>query len=407
MTPEAHDAATPRDGGWFVPHDIEAPIPGAASGPLAGLTAVVKDAFDIAGSRTGAGNPEWLARQQPAAAHAQAVAAVLGAGATVVGKTVCDEFFYSLSGENVHYGTPVNPRAVRRVPGGSSSGSAAAVAAGVCDLALGTDTGGSVRVPAAFCGLWGVRPTHGRVTLAGCMPMAPSFDTVGWFASGPGVLRSVGEVLLADGLRVDAAPAQLIVAHDAFETADDAEVAVCLEVLDAAAGSLPPRRGERLAPSGLDEWRETFRVIQAWEVWQNYGSFVQSVAPALGPGIAERMAVAATVDADTVSAARETAARAHADLRRIIEPGTIVALPTAPSIAPTSEVASSDSFRARCLRLTCIAGLGGLPQVNLPAGISDGCPVGLSLLGWAGGDETLLDAAVALAPHCGVVGAQA
>jgi amidase len=407
MKPEAHDAPAPRDGGWFVPHDIAAPIPGAASGPLAALTAAVKDAFDIAGSRTGAGSPEWLAHQQPAAAHAHAVAAVLGAGATVVGKTVCDEFFYSLSGENAHYGTPVNSRAAGRVPGGSSSGSAAAVAAGVCDLALGTDTGGSVRVPAAFCGLWGLRPTHGRVALAGCMPMAPSFDTVGWFASGPGVLRAVGEVMLAGGLRVHTAPARLLVAEDAFETADDTAVAVCLGVLDAAAASLPPRRSERLAPSGLDVWRETFRVIQAWEVWQNYGAFVQSVAPALGPGIAERMAVAATVDADAVSAAHETAARAHAHLRELVEPGTIVALPTAPSIAPTSEVAASDSFRARCLRLTCIAGLGGLPQVNVPAGISDGCPVGLSLLGWAGGDEALLDAAVALAPHCGVVDAPA
>src|SRR5262249_44718476 len=160
------------------------------------------------------------------------------------------------------------------------------------------------------------------------------------------------------------------------ETADDTAVAVCLGVLDAAASSLPPRRSERLAPSGLDEWRETFRVIQAWEVWQNYGAFVQSVSPALRPGIAERMAAAATVDADAVSAARETAARARAHLRRLIGPGTIVALPTAPSIAPTSEVASSDSFRARCLRLTSIGGLGGLPQVNLPAGVSNGCPIG-------------------------------
>jgi amidase len=321
-----------------------------------------------------------------------------------VGKTVCDEFFYALSGENAHYGTPLNPRAPGRVPGGSSSGSAAAVAAGVCDLALGTDTGGSVRVPAAFCGIYGLRPTHGRVRADGCMPMAPSFDTVGWFASGPGTARAVGAVLLDPGGAIDAAPTRLIVADDAFAEADQGVAEVAGAVLDAAAALLPAARGERLAPAGLDAWREAFRVVQAAEVWEHYGSFVERVRPALGPGIAGRMAAAATVDADQLRAAHEAAADARSHLRRVIAPGTVAVLPTAPSIAPASGVASSDSHRARCLRLTCIAGLGGLPQLNLPAGLAGGAPVGLSLIGWPGGDERLLDLAVALAPHLGVIG---
>src|SRR5215472_1554424 len=180
----------------FVPHDIKAPIAGAANGPLAGLTCAVKDMYDIPGYRTGGGSPEWLAEASEATSPAAAVRRVLDAGATIIGKTICDEFFFSVTGANAHYGTPVNPRAPGRLPGGSSSGSAAATAAGTCDFALGSDTGGSVRVPASFCGLYGIRPTHGRVDLSGAMAMAPSFDVAGWFATGPGVFRRVGEALL-------------------------------------------------------------------------------------------------------------------------------------------------------------------------------------------------------------------
>src|SRR5262249_12387532 len=156
----------------FVPHDLPAPIAGAAQGPLAGLTVAVKDMYDIAGTRTGGGNPDWLAPHPPATPHPPALRRLLGHGATAIGKTLCDEFCFSVPGGNAHYGTPANPRAPGRLPGGSSSGSAAATAAGACDFALGSDTGGSVRVPAAFCGLYGIRPTHGRVDLTGAMAMA-------------------------------------------------------------------------------------------------------------------------------------------------------------------------------------------------------------------------------------------
>src|SRR5262249_40583872 len=154
-------------GGFFVPHDLAAPIAGAPGGPLAGLTAAVKDMYDIAGERTGGGNPAWLAAQQRATRHAGAVQRLLDAGATVIGKTLCDEFFCSVSGATAHHGTRVHVRAPGRLPGGSSSGSAAATAAGACDLALGSDTGGSIRIPAAQCGVYGIRPTLGRIDLAG------------------------------------------------------------------------------------------------------------------------------------------------------------------------------------------------------------------------------------------------
>lgn len=298
----------------FVPHDLNAPIAGAAQGPLAGLTVAVKDMYDIAGTRTGGGSPDWLETRAPAAAHAAAVRSLLEQGATVIGKTVCDEFFFSVTGANAHYGTPINPRAPGRLPGGSSSGSAAAAAAGACDFALGSDTGGSVRVPAAFCGLYGIRPTHGRIDMTGAMPMAPSFDVPGWFASGPGVLRRVGAALL-DAAAVGAEVTKVIVAEEAFAQAD-AEVAQLLRAaLEAMARDLPAPGHDAVAPDGLDVWRESFRVIQAREIWSIYGPFVEKYRPNLGPGIRERMAFAASVSERDAQTARQEQTRARADLR--------------------------------------------------------------------------------------------
>jgi amidase len=388
--------------GFFVPHDLSAPLHGAAAGPLAGLTAVVKDMYDIAGERTGAGNPDWLATQAPAAAHADAIRRLLDAGATVVGKAICDEFFYSVAGVNAHYGTPENVRAPGRLPGGSSSGSAAATAAGVCDFALGSDTGGSVRIPASLCGLYGMRPTHGRTDLTGAMAMSPSFDTIGWFAGGPGVFRRVGAVLL-DGAGVSAPVGRLIVADDAFAEADAAVVALLSAALADMADVLPKAERTRLAPGGLDPWRDAVRLLQAFELWGIYGDFVTKQKPRFGPGVAERMQIAATVTAAQADTARATLGAARAHLRALIAPGTIVALPSAPCIAPLVDATAEalESYRVRVMRLTCIAGLGGLPQVSIPIGTIDGCPVGLSFLAWAGGDEALLDLAVRLARFCG------
>ncbi|HEY2595947.1 MAG TPA: amidase family protein, partial [Chloroflexota bacterium] len=255
----------------FVANDLPGPMRVAvAGGRLAGLTVAVKDCYDIAGQRTGIGSPEWLDDQAPAAVTADAVRRVLEAGATVIGKTVCDEFMYSVTGANAHYGTPINPRSVDRLPGGSSSGSASAVAGGACDLALGTDTGGSIRIPAALCGLYGLRTSHGRVVMTGIQPMAPSFDSAGWLAGGPGVLRAAGAVLLggqASRARIDRA----LLATDTLDVAD-ADCAVAVEdFLARAAADLPAIQSTRLAPEGLKAWSECFRTIQAFETWQTFG----------------------------------------------------------------------------------------------------------------------------------------
>ena len=184
--------------GAFVPGP-RLEYPPLGSGRLSGLSFAVKDLFDVAGAATTYGNPDWASTHAPAVATAPVVTTLLQAGARMVGKTKTMELAYGLTGENVWQGTPINPRAPDRFPGGSSCGSAAAVAAGLADFAIGSDTGGSVRIPASYCGLFGIRPTFGAISLAGACPLAPSFDTCGWFARGAALLAGIGDVLLPGG----------------------------------------------------------------------------------------------------------------------------------------------------------------------------------------------------------------
>jgi len=269
----------------FVPHDLRQPLRGADHGPLAGLTIAVKDMYDIVGERTGGGNPSWLAMQKPATRHAGVVQKLLDAGGTIIGKTVCDELFFSVMGVNAHYGMPVNPRAPGRIPGGSSSGSASATASGACDLALGSDTGGSVRIPASFCGLYGLRPTWGRIDASGMMLLAPSFDVAGWFAASPGVFHKGG--LWLDGKTVPAAIDHVVQLDDCFAEAQADVAAVMHEAVTQLTPHLPRMSHARVAPDGLDQWREIFRVLEFAEIWQLYRRFVEEQKPVFGPGVGD------------------------------------------------------------------------------------------------------------------------
>jgi amidase len=391
-----------RKSSAFVPHDLVHALTGSGAGPLAGLTVAVKDMYDIEGERTGGGSPEWLASHPPAKRHAAVVARVLAAGADIIGKTVCDEFFFSLTGANAHYGTPINPRALGRVPGGSSAGSAVATAAGACDVAIGSDTGGSMRVPASFCGVYGIRPTYGRVDMTGAMPMAPTFDVGGWFAASPGTFRRVGAVLL-EGESERAPITRIRFARDAFQLADEPVGNALRAFCAQARAELPNPEDFTIAPDGFDLWRNVFRTIQGREIWSIYGSWVQKTKPNLGPGIRERIQSASTISEPDADAARQKLEVARAHIRGAIPLGTVLCLPTAPCIAPKLDATAEwfDAFRMRAMSLTAIAGVSGLPQVSIPAALVEGCPVGLSFIGSAGSDETLLELAVRLSPYCG------
>ena len=387
----------------FVPHDLAAPLKGAASGPLAGLSAVVKDMYGIAGERTGCGSPEWLAAHPPATRNCPPVQKIVDAGATIIGKTICGEFFYSVTGANSHYGTPVNSRAPGRLPGGSSAGSAAACGAGLCDFALGSDTGGSVRLPASFNGIYGLRPTHERIEHSGVADMAPSFDVPGWFAATPGVFRKVGAVLL-DNNRITAKIDRVVVLEDAFAQAEEPVADLLRTLLEFMSDDLPEMVHGRIAPDGFDPWREAFRVAQAYETWQTFGAFITAQQPKLGPGIKERMQFASTVTRAEADASREVLNKVREHVRQIAAPGTILALPATPGIAPKIELsgAALDDFRTRVMRLVCTSSISGLPQMSIPGATINGCPIGLSFMAWPGGDEALLDLACELSRHCGM-----
>lgn len=377
--------------GAFCDH-VDIRVAGAASGPLVGLTLAVKDIYDIAGVPTGCGNPDWLRTHGPAAATASIVQRFVDAGATVVGKTITEELAYSITGENFHYGTPLNPAAPDRVPGGSSSGSASAVAGGAVDLGLGSDTGGSVRVPASFCGIYGIRTTHGRVPLDGTMPLAPSFDTAGWFARDAALLRRAGMAVLDADTGPTTTPA-ILIAEDAFELAEpDARVALA-PVVDAAVAKLAlPRRSVRLSPEGLGVWYGHFRVLQAREAWRAHGAWIEATKPNFGPGVRERFQWAKGVTGDMVAEAQNVRARARARMDELVGDGSIVVMPAGPDAAPLKNSGRDvlESYRTRTLSMTCPAGLAGLPQVSLPLARVKGCPLGLSLVAARGGDLRLL-----------------
>ena len=373
-------------------------VPGATEGLLAGLTFGAKDIYDVAGQRTGFGSPAWLARHPAATNTARAVARLLAAGANLVGKTHTDEMTYSLAGENAHYGTPVNVNAPGRIPGGSSSGSAAATAAGLVDFALGSDTGGSIRGPASFCGLFGLRPTHGRIALEGARPLAPSMDTCGWFARSATLLERVGRVFFDKSASYHGF-ARLLLADDAFALADTGIRDALAPSLDRLAALLCPPSTIRLAEDDLLTWADRFRMLQGWEVQETYGDYLRRERPALGPGIGERFEWALALEETDVQPLRALR-RAFADrLESMLGDDGVVALPSMPCIAPLrgSPPEVMNAFRRRALAALCPAGLAGLPQISLPFGTLDRCPVGLGLIAPRGADERLLALATQLA----------
>lgn len=385
-------------------------------GPLNQLSFAVKDVFDIAGHVSTAGNPRWRETHTPAGRHAPAIEQLLRNGASLNGTTITDELMYSLQGENHHYGTPVNVRAPGRIPGGSSSGSAAVAAAGLADFALGTDTGGSVRIPASYCGVYGFRPSHGAVSADGVIPLAPSFDTVGWMSRDPLVLLRVGQVLLDRRTAVGAGGAgsggeeqtsfspavpggREPFAHvywgtEAWELADDEAGQILAERAQRLLQGLGHSR-VRLAgdqEGGLASWAELFRNLQGREIWKQHGEWVARAKPVFGPGIADRFSWAAALAQDEWAYYEEKRIEIAEQLSQLLGSSRLMVIPTAPGEAPVLglSAAAADRQRAAAMQLTCIAGLAGLPQLTIPCLSAGGAPIGLSLIAGRHQDGKLL-----------------
>jgi amidase len=406
----------------------QAPVTNAKSGPLAGLRLAVKDIFDVAGYPTGCGNPQRAAEASPACKTAAAVQTLLDAGARFVGKTQTDELAFSLMGQNAHFRQPVNPAAPDRVTGGSSSGSAAAVAGGVADIAVGSDTGGSIRAPASFCGLVGLRTTHGAIALDGAMPLAPSLDTFGWFARDIETYKKVAEVLLGEngaaphpyplpvkdgergastsrpssfsqflrgeGPAGDEGPGEIralaIPTLDGLVLPDAEAEYVRIRELVANVTGAPAAAPALSHDIGDLYW--CFRKLQAHEAWASQGSWISARDRGLGPGVKERFDFGATIASETAEA--ETARRDdfRYELAGLLGSGGILILPTVPGAAPLKSASfkATQAYRERALHLLCLSGLSGFPQISLPLGAVDGAPFGVSLLGPAGSDLALI-----------------
>ena len=372
-------------------------IAGAAQGPLAGLTFAVKDLIDLAGVPTGGGNPDWPRYAGTPDRHAWVVQALLAAGASVVGKTVTDEVSLGILGENAFDGTPLNPAAPDRVPGGSSSGSASAVARRECDFALGTDSGGSVRVPSSFCGLFGIRPTHGRIDFSGITVQSPSADTCGWFARDAATFARVGEVLLGEAMPA-ARPTTLLVATDAFGFADEAVQQALAPMLDRLAALIGTRRDVTMAPQGLSIWQRSQRVLQSGEAWRSFEPWLDRCNPRMAFSVARGLVQGSLFTEQERNAATLMRLEARARMRLLLPAGTILCLPTTPFPAPLKDLPLGvlGPLRERISCLTSHGGLTGVPQVSLPGATVDGAPVGLSIVGGRGTDGTLLRVAVAM-----------
>jgi amidase len=372
-------------------------IEGARNGPLAGLTFAAKDLFDVAGHPTGGGNHDWARTNPVPTRHAWAVQTLLDAGAKLIGKTITDEVSLGILGENAFDGTPLNSKAPDRVPGGSSSGSAAAVAGGLCDTALGTDTGGSVRVPASFCGLYGIRPTHGRLDVTGMLPQAPSSDTTGWFARDADTFARVSSVLLGEKI-VGTLPTNLIVAVDAFGFAD-AAVAAALQPMVAKLGTLIGSvREEMMAPQGLSVWSRAQRTLQPHEAWQTFRPWVERDNPRMAFGVARGLLAGSMIPEAERGWAELMRQEARARMAYLLPRGTILCLPTTPFPAPKKGLSLPvlGPIRDRIGCLCAQGGLTGVPQVSLPGATVDGLPIGLSIIGGRGTDAMLVAVASAM-----------
>jgi amidase len=386
------------------------------SGSLDGLSFAVKDLIDIGGHETGCGNPTWRGTHPPASVNAVCVEQLLDASARCVGKTVSDELAFSLLGENHFYGTPLNPKAPDRIPGGSSSGSASAVACGLVDFALGTDTGDSVGVPANNCGVWGMRPSHGFISVAGVNPLAPTFDTVGILASSAEVLVRAASVLLACEENPGEHAGTIHLLEEAFSIADpdvrqalgepvqrlkslfgghlhDTSVCEIYSETDASEGT------------GLQMWHDTYCVLQWAEIESCLGAWVEATKPAFGPEAAQNFDLVRSLDRRRVRPAAQRREEYSRRLKEFLGPNDLLCMPTTPAlaplkgtIAPRGHASAGGDYYSGALSLTSVAGIGRLPQVSLPvAESSGGVPVGLSLLAANGRDAFLLNVVMKVA----------
>ena len=378
----------------FLPYP-DSPVPHASTGPLSGLTFAVKDLFDVAGYPTGGGQPFVLAMSGIKTRTAPTVQKLLDAGARFVGKTVTDELAFSMNGNNAHFGAPINGAAPDRISGGSSSGSASAVSNRLCDFALGTDTGGSVRAPANHCGLFGIRPTHGRISLVGALDLAPSLDTCGYFARDIQTFTRISDVLLGPDTAALPAKIRLLKPADIWALLDADVLTAQIAPLARVEAVLGKAHDMNVVLDNIDTMYWHFRHIQGREAWQVNGPLIERFCPPLGPGVAERFEWSRQVTDAQFAVATVYRERFKKHLAGLLGTNGVLVFPTVPDIAPLcGETGNAmESYRNRSIQMLCMAGLSGFPQISMPSSQRLSAPLGLSLLGPSGSDASLVELA--------------
>ncbi|KAE8009131.1 hypothetical protein FH972_005584 [Carpinus fangiana] len=415
-------AAERKDFGAFVGRFVVLPFPQppppAATHPLAGLTFAIKDIFDLKGYVTGFGNRDWERAHECSGKTAVAVTALLKNGATCAGKTVMDEFAFGITGENIHYGTPTNPQMPSCIPGGSSSGSAVAVAAELVDFSLGTDTIGCVRIPASFCGILGFRPSHGAISTIGVLPNSQSLDTVGWFARDPSILHRVGHVLLQLNSVEPRRARRLLFAGDLFQFSKvptQKTLYVVSKAIENLSGYQPPKhmnfgqyialnvpslKGFRESSTNLQNGTSTLKALssvmvslQRYEFKSNHEEWVKSVKPKLGRDVSDRILAAINTSHENMKTLYKVRTEMRAALQNLLKDDGILVVPTVadPPLKPNVKKQLSAEFHDRAFALSSIASMSGCCQVTIPLGKHNEYPISVSFITFHGADKFLLD----------------
>jgi amidase len=375
---------------YLMPHSPNNPIVESYNGKLKDLKFVLKDMCDVKNLKTSCGNPDFYKACEPAKKHAQFLSNILSEGAILEGITICDEFFYSVIGENSHYGTPKNLNAPNCVPGGSSSGSAAALTTDLFDFSIGSDTGGSVRVPASFCGLLGIRPTHGRINANGVYPMAPSFDTIGWFSNNIKTFQKIGEVLLDKNENENITFNQFVIAEDLLELVDTD----IKNQFNSYYKELHPNiKHIRLSKFSKSEIADNFRILQAGEIKEHVIPWIEKNKPKISLEINSRIEMASEILPLEIDAAKTFRQEIISEINNSLPEGDIAIFPTTPFSAPKCGQSDQDlgSDRKKIMEMTSIAGMTSRPQISIPKFKGKTGPVGISILGWQNSDEILLN----------------
>ena len=359
-------------------------------GPLSDLTFVVKDMCEIKGFKSSCGNPDFYEKCLPADDFAPFLKNILNKGATLKGITICDEFFYSLIGENGHYGTPANLNAPGCVPGGSSSGSAAALTTNLYDFSIGSDTGGSVRVPASFCGLLGIRPTHNRINTKGVYPMAPTFDTIGWFAKDIKTFKKIGFTVLNQKDKTKNSFKDFVIAEDILELANPNIIHLFNNYIN---NSFPEIKKIRLSKQTKDVIADNFRILQGGEIVENVIPWILKNKPKISPEINNRIEMAIKITKDEINQAVKFRENLKKEIELTLPEGLIALFPTTPFSSPKCGQSDEQlsSYRKKLMEFTSIAGMTSRPQISIPKFKDNTGPIGISLLGWRYSDEVLLE----------------